>query len=106
MSRLWRGFAPRRCCAALALAPFVGPFPPPHRLRRLRPRTRFAGDLELPAARLGCEMRSSWRNLAWLGVLAVSGCSVEKLPPTLVVHHAAARQPQPKRVVVLPSECA
>jgi len=47
-----------------------------------------------------------WRKLAWLGVLAVTGCAVEKLPPTLVVHHAAATQPQPKRVVVLASECA
>ena len=51
-------------------------------------------------------MKRARCTLAWLGVLAVAGCSVDKLPPTLVVHHVTSSQAQPKRVIVLPPECA
>jgi hypothetical protein len=51
-------------------------------------------------------MTAAWRQLAWLlGSVALASCSVEKLPPTLVVHHGQSPT-NPKRVVVLPSECS
>jgi hypothetical protein len=43
------------------------------------------------------------RRLAFLLLVALAGCSVEKLPPARAVHRGVA--PHPRRVVVLPPEC-
>ena len=48
-------------------------------------------------------MNVYWSTHWLLAALALTGCSVEKLPPTRVVHQGSAARP--RRVVVLPPEC-